>query len=145
MGTMQDFGGAKVALFFQGSLIVYLRDTKPGLDFANKWDFPGGGREADETPVECAAREIEKEFGLSLKPEAFVWEKQFQGITDSTTINYFLVAHIGKQEFAAIRFGLEGQYWQLMSVDDFLSHEEAVPILQTRLQDYLDSRNEAAA
>lgn len=136
---MDKFGGAKVALFFQGSLIVYLRDDKPGLNFANMWDFPGGGREGTETPVGCITREIEEEFGLRMKPEAFVWQKQFPSMTNPELVSYFFVARITQEEFAAIRFGSEGKRWQMMSVSDFLAHEQAVPNLKTRLQDYLDS------
>jgi 8-oxo-dGTP diphosphatase len=137
---MEAFKGTKVALFFQGSLITYLRDDKPEIPYPNKWDFPGGGREGNETPIECITREIEEEFSLKLKPESFVWEKAHPSMNDETQTSYFYVAHIGKSEFASIRFGNEGQFWQLMSVDDFLAHDDAINPLKDWLKDYLDSR-----
>jgi hypothetical protein len=40
---MKEFSGAKVALLYNGKLIMQLRDDKPGLRFSNMWDFPVGG------------------------------------------------------------------------------------------------------
>jgi 8-oxo-dGTP pyrophosphatase MutT (NUDIX family) len=41
------------------------------------WVFPGGGIEADETPAECAARELEEETGLELgaDPQLVAWSR----------------------------------------------------------------------
>ena len=43
------FRGAKLALFVGDDLAVILRDDIPHIPFPNCWDFPGGGREGDET------------------------------------------------------------------------------------------------
>lgn len=40
-----DFTGAKAALFCRASVLVCLRDEKPGLRWPGLWDLPGGGRE----------------------------------------------------------------------------------------------------
>ncbi|MEZ4195210.1 MAG: NUDIX domain-containing protein [Candidatus Paceibacterota bacterium] len=72
------FNGVKVAVLFGDKLVMQLRDDKPGLRFANMWDFPGGGREGEETPIECAIREIKEEFGILLKSESFVWQKSIR-------------------------------------------------------------------
>jgi hypothetical protein len=50
---MTDFVGCKAALFCGDALLTYLRDDKPGLPWAAKWDLPGGGREGSETPEAC--------------------------------------------------------------------------------------------
>lgn len=63
------FSGTKIALFCQTNLVVYLRDEKAGIPFPGLWDLPGGGREADESPIECVIREVEEEFGLRLSAE----------------------------------------------------------------------------
>ena len=47
---MMDFHGVKVAVLVGDKLLMHLRDDKPGLFNANMWDFPGGGREGNETP-----------------------------------------------------------------------------------------------
>jgi 8-oxo-dGTP diphosphatase len=41
------------------------------------------------------------------------------------------------EQIAAIRFGSEGQRWQMMPVDSFLAHPSAVESLKHRLRDYL--------
>jgi 8-oxo-dGTP diphosphatase len=136
---METFTGAKGAFFFGDELVVYLRDNKPGLAFANMWDFPGGGREGNETPFECLAREVDEEFGIFLKPEMIVWQKEYPPIFDLKFNSHFFVAKIEQEDIDTIKFGNEGQYWQLMTPDEFLGLE-AVPYLKTWLQDYLDSR-----
>lgn len=40
-----DFTGAKAALFCGASVLVCLRDEKPGLRWPGLWDLPGAGRE----------------------------------------------------------------------------------------------------
>ncbi len=67
------FKGAKIALLFQGLLIAYQRDQKPEIPFPGMWDLPGGGREDDESPVECAIRETREEFDIAVDPAWIVW------------------------------------------------------------------------
>ena len=51
---MTDFIGVKIALLTNADrLLVIQRDNKSGLQFAGLWDLPGGGREGQETPLEC--------------------------------------------------------------------------------------------
>ena len=69
-----NFHGVKIAVLVDGKLLMHLRDNKPGLFNANMWDFPGGGREQNETPRECAIREVFEEFGINLESESIVWE-----------------------------------------------------------------------
>ena len=138
---MKDFGfvGVKVALFFEGQLLVYLRDDKPGLSFANMWDFPGGGREGEESPFECIAREVYEEFTVTLEPSDIIWQKTFPSMHDLDSQAYFMVGFLTQSHMDQIQFGSEGQKWSLMSVEEFLSRDDVVPHLKGRLQDYLDS------
>lgn len=135
---MEDFIGVKIAIFFKNDLLVYLRDNKPGLRFAGLWDFPGGGRENNETPVECAIREVDEEFSIKLKPSAIIYEKEYPSMHEANSRAYFMVGEVTKQDIDAISFGAEGQKWQLMKVDAFLSRDDVVPHLKGRLQDYLN-------
>lgn len=49
----------------------------------------------------------------------------------------FLVGKLAQEQFDSIIFGDEGQGYQLMSIDEFLSLDKVVPQLQERLKDYL--------
>jgi 8-oxo-dGTP diphosphatase len=73
----EAFCGTKAALFYQDSLLVYLRDDKPGLPFAACWDFPGGGREGQESPFACLQRETLEEFGILLHAGQIVWQRSY--------------------------------------------------------------------
>ena len=117
---------------------MQLRDNKPGLRFANMWDFPGGGREGEETPVECAIREIQEEFGITLAREHFIWEKEYPAMHDPKQRAYFMVATIDDKEVKNIKFGEEGQRWEFMDIKTFFDNNEVVPHLKGRLQDYLN-------
>lgn len=47
-------------------LLLFLRDDKPGLPYANMWDIPGGHVEEGETPAECIVREMKEEIGVDI-------------------------------------------------------------------------------
>lgn len=134
-----DFAGAKLALLCEGSLLAYLRDDKPSIPFPAHWDMPGGGREGIESPVDCALRETEEEFGLILPPERIAWHRRYPSLHVPGGQSFFLAGAVLPQEIAAIRFGQEGQYWRMMPIAAFLAHERAVPYLQERLGDYLEN------
>ena len=139
---MDNFDGVKIALFFENQLLVYLRDDKPGLRFANMWDFPGGGRENNETPIECAQREVSEEFAINIKPDAIIWKREYPAMHDVNLKAYFLVACITKGDIDKIQLGEEGQKWDLMSIDSFLTRDDVVPGLKGRLKDYLKEKKQ---
>lgn len=128
-----DFVGAKVAMLCGDALLTYLRDDKPGLPWPAMWDLPGGGREGTETPENCLLREVQEEFGLILPPDRLIWRKVWPSMMDASRASIFFAGRITRDEIAAIRFGDEGQYWQMMPVADYLSHPSAVPELQRRV------------
>lgn len=129
--------GAKIALVCGRRLVVYRRDDKPSIPWPGLWDLPGGGREGGETPVQCALREVEEEFGLVLAPARIHWCRRYPSALVAGQASYFLAAGIGEAEIAAIRFGDEGQYWRMMDVTEFLAHPEAISHLQQRFSDYI--------
>lgn len=128
-----DFIGAKVALLCGDTLLTYLRDDKPGLPWPAMWDLPGGGREGSETPETCLLREVQEEFGLILPPDRLIWRKVWPSMMDATRASIFFAGRITRDEIAAIRFGDEGQYWQMMPVADYLNHPQAIPEMQRRV------------
>lgn len=127
-----DFVGAKAAFFFGDQVLTYLRDDLPGLGWAGFWDLPGGGREAAESPEACLLRELEEEFGLRLAAERLLWRGIFPSIREPSRNAVFFGGRLCAEEIAAIRFGSEGQRWEMMPIADFVSHTRAVPDLQHR-------------
>lgn len=127
-----SFVGCKLLLIQGSDLLTYLRDDKPGLPWADLWDLPGGGREGDETPEACVLRELGEEFGLHLPPSRLLWQREFPSMMDASRRSHFFAGQITPAEIAAIRFGDEGQHWQMMPTATFLAHPAGVPELQRR-------------
>jgi 8-oxo-dGTP diphosphatase len=136
---MKDFIGVKIALIKDDEVLVILRDDKPGLRNANLWDFPGGGREDNETPFECVARETDEELSIKLAPESIIWEKTYPAMHDPNLTAYFMVAKIDDNDVTNIVFGDEGQGWKMIKIDDFMSDPTVIEQLKGRLNDYLAS------
>ena len=132
-----DFTGAKAALICEGAILTYLRDDRPGLRFANWWDLPGGGREGAESPQECLLREVEEEFGLRLPPTRLHWAREFPGMIDHRQRAWFFGGQLTQAEVAAIRFGDEGQRWDMMPLAQFFAHARVVPAMRARAAEFL--------
>ena len=135
--SFRPFTGAKIALLSEGKVVTYLRAAKPGIPFPNMWDLAGGGRAGSETPEGCALRETEEEFGLRIDASRIVWCRRYPHATKGDQHAYFMVAPITSAEVASIRFGDEGQHWQMMKISTFVQHPDAVPPLRERLKAYL--------
>jgi 8-oxo-dGTP diphosphatase len=129
-----DFIGAKAALFVGTSVLTCQRDDRPGLPWRGLWDLPGGGREGSEAPEDCLLRELREEFGLRLSPDRLIWRRVFPSMLDSTLNSVFFAGFVTKAEVGSIVFGDEGQGWELMGVDGFLSDTKAVPEMQRRVR-----------
>jgi 8-oxo-dGTP diphosphatase len=128
-----DFIGSKAAFFHDGALLCYLRDAHDGLAWPEMWDLPGGGREGNETPEACLLRELHEEFGLTLPPQRLIWRQGFPAMRDPKRLSYFFAGHLSADDIQAIKFGSEGQHWQMMRVEEFLAHPRAIPDLQHRV------------
>lgn len=129
-----SFHGAKLAILVGDQVVTLLRDDLPGLDYANCWDLPGGGREGDETPVECVLRELREELGLILTRDDLHHDFECQSPAGTS---WFFVSNQALFDPSLVNFGTEGQGWKLASTDWFLNDARAVPILVTRLGNYL--------
>ncbi|MFV0385233.1 NUDIX hydrolase [Paracoccus sp. (in: a-proteobacteria)] len=133
MGKDRAFHGAKLILIRDGRLLTCLRDDLPHIPFPAHWDLPGGGREGQETPVGCALRELHEEFGLSLPPDR-LHGREFPAHAVPGMTSWLFLGTISQTEIAAIRFGDEGQEWQMMPIAEYLAHPRAVPHFPDRIR-----------
>ena len=110
------YAGSKIALICKDELVAYLRDDKESIPFPGFWDLPGGGREGDETPEQCALRELEEEFALVLSEDRIHWRRRYENQRADGLAAYFFVAKVRADEIASIQFGDEGQYLSLIHI-----------------------------
>ena len=135
---ISDFTGCKIALICDGQILTILRDDKPTIPWPNMWELPGGGREGDESPFECAAREVYEELGIHLTEDCLLWSKVYPSMLFEGRQSVFMVGQLSQEQFDSITFGDEGQAYKLMPIEKFLNSKQAVPQLQRRLRDYLE-------
>ena len=133
-----NFMGCKIALICDGRILTILRDDKPTIPWPNLWELPGGGREGDESPFECVAREVYEELSIQLLKDDIVWSWIYPSMLDENKNSVFLVGKLTQEQFDSIVFGDEGQGYKLMPIEEFLKSKQAVPQLQGRLRDYLE-------
>ena len=139
-----DFTGCKIALICDGRILTILRDDKPTIPWPNLWELPGGGREGDESPFECAAREVYEELTIQLSKDDIIWSWIYPSMLDENKKSVFLVGKLTQEQFDSIVFGDEGQSFKLMSIEEFLTLDQVVPQLQERVRDYVEKINDEA-
>ena len=134
---ISDFTGSKIALICGDKVLTILRDDKDDIPCPNMWELPGGGREGNESPFECAAREVYEELGIHLDEDCLLWSKIYPSVIFKDKQSVFMVGQLRQEQFDNITFGDEGQAYKLMPIEEFLKSKQAVPQLQGRLRDYL--------
>ena len=139
---LTDFTGSKIALICGESVLTILRDDKENIPWPNMWELPGGGREGDESPFECAAREVYEELGIYLNENCLLWSKVYPSMLFEGRQSVFMVGQLSQDQFDSIVFGDEGQAYKLMNIEVFLSSSQVVPQLQDRVRDYLEEKND---
>ena len=133
-----DFTGCKIALICGDKVLTILRDDKDDIPCPNMWDLPGGGREGNESPFECATREVYEELGIHLDEDCLLWSKIYPSVIFKDKQSVFMVGQLRQEQFDNITFGNEGQAYKLMHIEEFLTSSQVVPQLQGRLRDYLE-------
>ena len=74
--NMADFIKVTAAILFKDhKLLIAQRKARDKLP--NKWEFPGGKVENNETPEECLKREIKEEFGIDVSVGEFLGESVY--------------------------------------------------------------------
>jgi len=84
-----------------GGLIKHTSGRYLFIKKRGKWDLPKGHMDKDETPEECAIREVEEECGIKghkiIKPLGPTWHSYTQeGITYLKKTEWFLMAYDGE-------------------------------------------------
>ena len=137
LDSRMDFQGCKIALICGDKVLTILRDDKENIPWPNMWELPGGGREGNESPFECAAREVYEELGIHLDEDCLLWSKIYPSVIFKDKQSVFMVGQLSQDQFDSITFGDEGQAYKLMNIEEFLTSSQVVPQLQGRLRDYL--------
>ena len=138
LDSRMDFQGCKIALICGDKVLTILRDDKDDIPCPNMWEFPGGGREGNESPFECAAREVYEELGIHLDEDCLLWSKIYPSVIFKDKQSVFMVGQLSQDQFDSITFGDEGQAYKLMNIEEFLTSSQVVPQLLGRLRDYLE-------
>lgn len=134
------FSGAKAALIFEDKVVVIKRDDNPNIPFPNMWDLVGGGRDNNETPIECLIREVKEEINLDLSSYQIDWIKTYPSISGPGLIAFFMVIVISALDIEKIVLGDEGQEWKLMKIQEYLTNNEVIDRHKGKLRDYLNSK-----
>ncbi len=138
MGNLEmHFDGAKLAIISNGHVLTMLRDDKDSIPYPDMWDFAGGGRDGNETPQDCALRELFEEFGLRLSVDDLVFCAKRDGVLPEQLTIWFFGAKWDGLTAEHIKFGDEGQRWKFMPVATYLSHAKAIPHLQDGLRQFM--------
>lgn len=133
-----DFVAAKLALFRGDHLVVMLRDDFDWIPYPAHWDFPGGGREGDETPQTCVLRELREELGVDLDPSALETGVEFRSDTYPDRTSWFFVGFVSQSQLDQMVLGDEGQAFRLMHPTEYLAHPKRIPFLADLLRAHLD-------
>ena len=127
LDSRMDFQGCKIALICGDKVLTILRDDKDDIPCPNMWELPGGGREGNESPFECAAREVYEELGIHLDEDCLLWSKIYPSVIFKDKQSVFMVGQLRQEQFDNITFGNEGQAYKLMPIEEFLKSKQAVP------------------
>lgn len=130
----RDYRGAKLIVFVGDQLVTVLRDDKADIPWPAYWDFPGGGREGNESALTCALRETEEEIGLRLSERDVVWARRYQREDHFT---WFFAAQLAPHMASHVVLGDEGQRVKLMTPEQYLKHRRGIPHFQARLADFI--------
>lgn len=132
-----EFAGAKGLVVFGGALVLsYVRDGNT-TSYPYYRDLVGGGREDGETPFETFQRELEEEFALKITRSEISFAMPYASMLDPSIPGYFLVADKPIASINDIRFGEEGETYQVTTMSNLMADERLIPFLRDKVDLYL--------
>ncbi|MDA5092694.1 NUDIX hydrolase [Aliiroseovarius sp. KMU-50] len=129
-----DFTGAKLVLLIGDRLVTLLRDDREDIPWPGFWDLPGGARENGESAEECVLRETYEEIGLHLAREDLCWKSQFPSHTGQGLPSWWFAAQLPREAVHDVRFGNEGQGWDLVLPETWLADARSIPHFKPRIR-----------
>lgn len=140
-----DGSNAEVLLVREdGSIIVQVRDDKPGISNPGYISTFGGHIEEGEDPLDAAVREINEETNLNITKE----QLQFYGTRQKTklihgedwTVHYFIAKPVSDDGLEVY----EGQGYTIIHNVDDLSRMKVTKLLHEVLLEYFLKNNEVS-
>lgn len=91
-----EYIDVSAAIITRGNKILIAQRSKE-CHQGEKWEFPGGKIEADETPQQCLQRELNEEFGIYSQIGSFLGESKFDYGDKKIRLLGFYVTHFHGQ------------------------------------------------
>lgn len=127
-----DFNGARGLVFLGEKMLAYRRDYNTTVS-PGRIDYPGGGREGDESPFETFRREVWEEFGITIREDEMEFSCTIPSVANPQQQSFFMVARTIRYTSDDIVFGDEGLEWFLMTPEEFVQRPDGIERLQTRV------------
>lgn len=90
---------AKLAVLDAAGNVLLMRRSKTDTHRPNEWDFPGGGLDQGESPVQAAVRELQEEAGIVVTEDAVsicYAATEFYPDSDTSTTRYLGVVRLAE-------------------------------------------------
>ena len=115
---MVIFNVAKTAVFNQAGHVLLIRRSKTDTRRPGEWDFPGGQIENGEDVAAAAARELQEEAGLVVKPSELVviYAETKPFAEDDRSITRFLLT-LKLSEDQPVKLSFEHDDYKWVDVD----------------------------
>ncbi len=73
---------------------ILIAKRRKGDHLEDKWEFPGGKIEPEETPEECLRRELNEEFGIETEIHEYICSSKYEYDHIAIELMAYRVTHI---------------------------------------------------
>jgi len=121
---------ASSLIFYEGKVLLLLRDNNPDIPHPNMWQSIGGRVDEGEGFDTAIRREIKEETNLEPKDINYLGKL----VLSEQEIAVYLI-YLGEDEIGHLKLGNEGQELRLFSVEE-LDNLELTPVVKGFLTKY---------